>query len=243
MEDEIISEDVGSIIAATGYDLVDWSVYEEITAAANIPMLSPPWPMKGCSTPSGPTGGHIKRPSDGKRAQEHRLYSMRRLQRQVDRKTVLFGILLYVHCKTGSFDQGSPTRFPNPIFSTWISGRRASYTTSSPGAPWKNMEQIISVAGFPLSIPMAMASMSLWAQIPAAWRANRKSRLTLLYCPWVYEASAGAPALAEKLRISYDSYGFLHGKPCREFEACVKPIRPAFFWPDAARGPRIFPLL
>lgn len=29
MQDEIVTEEVGSIVAATGYDLMDWTIYEE----------------------------------------------------------------------------------------------------------------------------------------------------------------------------------------------------------------------
>lgn len=65
MQDEIISENVGAIVAATGYDLVDWKVYEEY-GAGRFPDVITSLQYERMLSASGPTGGHIQRPSDGK---------------------------------------------------------------------------------------------------------------------------------------------------------------------------------
>ncbi len=65
MQDEIITEKVGSVIAATGYDLMDWTVYSEY-GGGRYPDVITSLQYERLLNASGPTGGHIKRPSDGK---------------------------------------------------------------------------------------------------------------------------------------------------------------------------------
>ena len=65
MEDEVITEEVGSIVAATGYDLMDWTVYKEYGGGA-YPDVITSLQYERLLSASGPTGGHVKRPSDGR---------------------------------------------------------------------------------------------------------------------------------------------------------------------------------
>ncbi len=65
MQDEIVTEEVGSIVAATGYDLMDWSVYSEY-GGGNCPDVITALQYERLMSASGPTGGHIVRPSDGR---------------------------------------------------------------------------------------------------------------------------------------------------------------------------------
>ena len=65
MQDEYLTEQVGAVVAATGYDLVDWTVYEEY-GAGRYPDVITALQYERLLSASGPTGGHIKRPSDGK---------------------------------------------------------------------------------------------------------------------------------------------------------------------------------
>ncbi|MDO5537523.1 MAG: CoB--CoM heterodisulfide reductase iron-sulfur subunit A family protein, partial [Desulfovibrionaceae bacterium] len=65
MKDEIITEKVGSVIAATGYDLMDWTVYSEY-GAGRYPDVITSLQYERLLNASGPTGGHIVRPSDGR---------------------------------------------------------------------------------------------------------------------------------------------------------------------------------
>ncbi len=64
-KDELINVKVGSVIAATGYDLMDWTVYEEY-GGGRYPDVITSLQYERLLNASGPTGGHIKRPSDGK---------------------------------------------------------------------------------------------------------------------------------------------------------------------------------
>ncbi len=65
MQDEVITEQVGAIVAATGYDLMDWTVYGEY-GAGRYPDVITSLQYERMLSASGPTEGHVKRPSDGK---------------------------------------------------------------------------------------------------------------------------------------------------------------------------------
>ena len=65
MKDTIVTEKVGAIIAATGYDLFDQSAYGEY-GAGRYPDVISGLQYERILSASGPFGGHIQRPSDGK---------------------------------------------------------------------------------------------------------------------------------------------------------------------------------
>ncbi len=65
MEDEVVTEEVGAIIAATGYDLFDYTRYTEY-GGGRYPDVITSLQYERLLSASGPTGGHVKRPSDGK---------------------------------------------------------------------------------------------------------------------------------------------------------------------------------
>ncbi len=64
MEDEIIVVKVGAIITATGFDLYDYTKLPEY-GYGEIPDVITSLQYERLLSASGPTGGHIKRPSDG----------------------------------------------------------------------------------------------------------------------------------------------------------------------------------
>jgi heterodisulfide reductase subunit A len=66
-EDEIITEKFGAIVVATGFDQFDWRVYGEY-GGGQIKNIVTGLHMERMLETSGPTGGHIIRPSDGKEA-------------------------------------------------------------------------------------------------------------------------------------------------------------------------------
>ncbi|MFH1860574.1 MAG: CoB--CoM heterodisulfide reductase iron-sulfur subunit A family protein [bacterium] len=64
-EDEIITERFGAIVMATGFDPYDHSSYGEY-GYGEIPDVITGLQLERMISSGGPTGGHIKRPSDGK---------------------------------------------------------------------------------------------------------------------------------------------------------------------------------
>jgi heterodisulfide reductase subunit A len=65
MEDEIVTEHVGAIVVATGFHFFDASLYTEYGYGRYPDVIS--WlQFERLTNASGPTGGKLKRPSDGK---------------------------------------------------------------------------------------------------------------------------------------------------------------------------------
>ena len=64
-QDEISEEEFGAIVVATGYEQVDWTVYGEY-GHGKYPDVITSLQYERLLSASGPTGGHIQRPSDGK---------------------------------------------------------------------------------------------------------------------------------------------------------------------------------
>ncbi len=64
-QDEVLEEEFGAIIVATGYELMDWTVYGEYGHGKYKDVITS-LQYERILSASGPTGGHIRRPSDGK---------------------------------------------------------------------------------------------------------------------------------------------------------------------------------
>lgn len=64
-EDEFVTEKVGAVIIATGYGLFDPSVYGQY-GGGRYPDVITSMQYERMLSASGPTGGHVVRPSDGK---------------------------------------------------------------------------------------------------------------------------------------------------------------------------------
>ena len=65
MEDEIVQEDVGAIVVATGYEMLDPGVYEEY-GYGRYPDVVTSMEFERMVSASGPTEGELLRPSNGK---------------------------------------------------------------------------------------------------------------------------------------------------------------------------------
>jgi heterodisulfide reductase subunit A len=65
-EDELITEEFGSILVTTGYDLFDWQEAYGEYGGGKIPDVITSMQFERMNNASGPTGGKIVRPSDGK---------------------------------------------------------------------------------------------------------------------------------------------------------------------------------
>ncbi len=64
-KDEIVEEKYGAIVAATGFDVIDVSPYDEF-AYDESPDVLTSLEYERLMNAAGPTGGHVLRPSDGK---------------------------------------------------------------------------------------------------------------------------------------------------------------------------------
>lgn len=65
-QDEIVTEDIGAIVMATGFDLFEWEKAYGEYGYGMYPDVIDSLQFERMSSSGGPTGGQIKRPSDGK---------------------------------------------------------------------------------------------------------------------------------------------------------------------------------
>ena len=64
-EDEVVTQKFGAIVVATGFDLFDWTGSYPTYGMGMYPDVINSLQYERMLSASGPTGGHIKRPSDG----------------------------------------------------------------------------------------------------------------------------------------------------------------------------------
>lgn len=64
-EDEIFTDKFGAIVVATGYDLFDWKEALPDFGGGSYPDVITSMQYERMLSASGPTGGHVQRPSDG----------------------------------------------------------------------------------------------------------------------------------------------------------------------------------
>jgi heterodisulfide reductase subunit A2 len=204
MEDEIVTEEVGAIVAATGFDLFDHSIYGEY-GGGRYPDVISGLQYERILSASGPFGGHIRRPSDGK-----------------EPKNVVF-----VAC-VGSRDKSVDRPYCSGVCCMYIAKQAILTRDHLPDSnsyvfymdirsPAKNYDEFVRRAQeeydvqyirgrvgkiYPRGDQMVVQGQDtlLGAQV--------EIEADLVVLASGLEASVGAKQLAEKLRISYDQYGF-----------------------------------
>ena len=204
-QDEIITEEVGCIVAATGYDLMDWTVYEEY-GGGRYPDVVTSLQYERLLSASGPTEGHIKRPSDGKEPKNIVfIQCVGSRDRSIGRPycsgfccmyTAKQAILTKDHIPDSkSFVFYMDIRANGKIYDEFT--RRAmeeygtEYIRGRVSKIYPDGEGHLIVRGVDTLLGEGV---------------EIKADLVVLAVG--VEAAKGSPHLAEKLRISYDSYGF-----------------------------------
>ena len=204
MEDQMVTENVGAIIAATGYDVFDISKCTEY-GGGRYPDVITSLQYERLLSASGPTGGHIKRPSDGK-----------------EPKTIVF-----IQC-VGSRDKSLDRPYCSG-FCCMYTAKQVILTKDhvpdsqsyvfymdirSPGKMYdeftrRAMEEYGAryIRGRVATVyPKGDKYVVRGADTLLGVQVEVEADLVVLAAG--AEAAKGAPQLAEKLRISYDKYGF-----------------------------------
>ncbi len=204
MTEEVITEQVGAIIAATGYDVFDISKCGEY-GGGRYPDVITSLQYERLLSASGPTGGHVRRPSDG-----------------TEPKTIVF-----VQC-VGSRDKSLDRPYCSG-FCCMYTAKQAILTRDhipdsqvfvfymdirAPGKLYdeftrRAMEEYGAkyIRGrVAMVYPHGKKYVVRGADTLLGTDVEIQADLVVLAAG--AEASAGASALAEKLRISYDTYGF-----------------------------------
>ena len=235
MKDTIVEEKVGAIIAATGYDLFDHSVYGEY-GAGRYPDVISGMQYERILSASGPFGGHIRRPSDGREPKDIVFHSLRGLARRFGRPSLLFGRMLHVYRKAGNPYARPPARIQ---FLRFLHG----YTR-----PGKNYDEFVRRAQeeygvqyirgrvgkiYPRGDRMVVQGADTLLGVQVEVEAD------LVVLATGIESSLGAGELAEKLRISYDQYGFY-----MESHPKLRPVETntaGVYLAGACQGPKDIP--
>ncbi len=235
MADETLTENVGAIVAATGYDVFDISKCGEY-GAGRYPDVITSLQYERLLSASGPTSGHIKRPSDG-----------------MEPKTIVF-----IQC-VGSRDKSLDRPYCSG-FCCMYTAKQAILTKDhipdsqsyvfymdirSPGKMYdeftrRAMEEYGAryIRGRVAMIyPKGKKYVVRGADTLLGRQVEVEADLVVLAAG--AESAAGAPALAESLRISYDKYGFF-----MESHPKLRPVETntaGVFLAGSCQGPKDIP--
>jgi heterodisulfide reductase subunit A len=204
MEDEIITEEIGAIIVATGYGLIDLEKLPEY-GAGRYPDVISGIQYERILNASGPTSGHILRPSD-----------------QTEPRTIVF-----VSC-AGSRDKSIGIPYCSNFCCMYLAKQAILTTDHIPDSqsyvfymdirsPGKGYDEFTRRAQEEYGVKYVRGRVS--RIYPKGNKMVVKGADTLLGTQVEIEAdlvvlatavtaAPGAAELAEKLRISYDQYGF-----------------------------------
>ncbi|MDR1685587.1 MAG: CoB--CoM heterodisulfide reductase iron-sulfur subunit A family protein [Desulfovibrio sp.] len=210
MQDEIVEVKVGGIVAATGYDLVDWTVYGEY-GAGRYPDVVTSLQYERMLSASGPTGGHIKRPSDGKEPKDVVFIQCVASRDPSIGRPYCSGFCCMYTAKQAILTKDHIPDSQSYVFYMDIRSPGKGYdeftrrVQEEYGARYvRGRVSMIYPKGGKLVVRGADTLMGGQVEVEA----------DLVVLAVGGEAAAGSPALAEKLRISYDGYGFfMEGHP------------------------------
>ncbi len=235
MKDEVVSEKVGAIVTATGFDLFDWSIYGEY-GAGRYPDVITSLQYERMLSASGPTGGHIKRPSDGKEPKNVVfIQCVGSRDKSVGRPycsgfccmyTAKQAILTKDHLpQSQSYVFYMDIRSVGKLYDEFTRRAMEEYDTKY----IRGRVSMIYPQGERLLVKGADTLMGAQVEVDA----------DLVVLAVGAEAAVGAGELAEKLRISYDSYGFyMEGHPK------LKPVETntaGVYLAGACQGPKDIP--
>ncbi len=234
-KEEVVSESVGAIVAATGYDMFDISKYGEY-GGGRLPDVITGLQYERLLSASGPTGGHVKRPSDGKEPRTIVFVQcVGSRDKSVDRPycsgfccmyTAKQAILTKDHIPDStSYVFYMDIRAPGKMYDEFTRRAMEEYGTQYV----RGRVSMIYPKGDKLLVRGADTLMGTQVEVEA----------DLVVLAAGAEAAVGAPQLAEKLRISYDKYGFF-----MESHPKLRPVETntaGVYLAGACQGPKDIP--
>ena len=209
MKDEIVTEQVGAVVAATGYDLMDWTIMGEY-GGGRFPDVITSLQYERMLSANGPTAGHVKRPSDGR---EPRVVAFIQCvgsrDRSIDRPycsgfccmyTAKQAILTRDHMpESRSFVFYMDIRAPGKMYDEFTRRAVEEYGVQYVRGRVSAIQPIQRADG---SLGYILRAADTLLGEPVEVEAD------LVVLAVGIEGAHGAGELAEKLRISYDKYGF-----------------------------------
>ncbi len=235
MADEIVEESVGAIVAATGYDLFDHSIYTEYGGGA-IPDVITSMQYERMLSASGPTGGHVKRPSTGEEPRNVVfIQCVGSRDKSVGRPycsgfccmyTAKQAILTKDHIPDSQsfvfyMDIRSPGKMYDEFTRRAMEEYGARYIRGRVSQVYQRGDKVMvrgadTLTGATVEVEADLVVLAVGA-----------------------EAAKGASELAEKLRISYDTYGFY-----MESHPKLKPVETntaGVYLAGSCQGPKDIP--
>jgi heterodisulfide reductase subunit A2 len=234
-QDEVVTEQVGAVIAATGYDLFDIAKYGEY-GGGRLPDVITGLQYERLLSASGPTGGHVKRPSDGREPKTVVFVQcVGSRDKSVDRPycsgfccmyTAKQAILTKDHIPDStSYVFYMDIRAPGKMYDEFVRRAMEEY-----GARYvRGRVSMIYPKGDKYLVRGADTLMGTQVEVEA----------DLVVLAAGAEAAVGAGQLAEKLRISYDKYGFF-----MESHPKLRPVETntaGVYLAGACQGPKDIP--
>ncbi|GFK92200.1 NAD(P)H-quinone oxidoreductase subunit I, chloroplastic [Fundidesulfovibrio magnetotacticus] len=235
MRDEVVEEKVGAIVAATGFDLFDHSKYGEY-GGGRYPDVITSLQYERMLSASGPTGGHVKRPSDGREPRSVVfIQCVGSRDKSVDRPYCSGFCCMYtakqaILTKDHIPDSQSTVfymdiRSPGKLYDEFTRRAMEEY-----GARYvRGRVAMITPKGRKLLVRGADTLLGTQVEVEA----------DLVVLAVGAEAAKGSPHLAEKLRISYDKYGFF-----MESHPKLRPVETntaGVYLAGCAQGPKDIP--
>ena len=210
IQDEIVSVKVGGIVAATGYDLMDWTVYEQY-GAGRYPDVITSLQYERLLSASGPTGGHVKRPSDGKEPKNVVFIQCVGSRDPSIGRPYCSGFCCMYTAKQAILTKDHIPDSQSYVFYMDIRSPGKGYDEFTRRVQEEYQAQYIR-GRVSLIYPKGGNLMVRGADTLMGTQVEVEADLVVLAVGG--EAAHSAPHLAEKLRISYDSYGFfMEGHP------------------------------
>ena len=204
-QDEVITEEVGCIVAATGYDLMDWTVYEEY-GGGRYPDVVTSLQYERLLSASGPTEGHIKRPSDGKEPKNIVFIQCVGSRDRSIGRPYCSGFCCMYTAKQAILTKDHIPDSKSYVFYMDIRANGKIYDEFTRRA----MEEYGTeyIRGRVSKIYPDGEGHLIVRGVDTLLGEGVEVKADLVVLAVGVEAAKGSPHLAEKLRISYDSYGF-----------------------------------
>ncbi len=235
-QDSFVEEKVGAIIAATGYDLFDFAKYGEY-GGGRYPDVITSLQYERLLSASGPTGGHIKRPSDGKEPRDIVFIQCVGSRDKSIGRPYCSGFCCMYTAKQTILTKDHLPDSQSYVFYMDIRAPENS-TTSSPAGPWRCTAPVTS--GPRLGHPAQKRPLPDQGGGHPAWRAGAdrgrhgglgRGGRSRRRSPSPGQKSCAFPTTP----TAFSSKAIPNSRRWR-------PTPPASIWPGPARGQRTFPL-
>jgi len=234
-KDTIIEEKVGAIVAATGFDLFDYTVYGQY-GAGKYPDVVTSLQYERMMNASGPTAGHIKRPSDGKEPKKVVFIQCVGSRDKSVGRPYCSGFCCMYTAKQAILTKDHIPDSESYVFYMDIRSPGKGYDEFTRRAQEEYGTQYIR-GRVSMVYPRGDKLVVRGADTLAGEQVEMEVDLVVLAVG--VESAVGASNLAEKLRISYDSYGFF-----LEAHPKLKPVETntaGVYLAGCAQGPKDIP--